>query len=153
MVRDISLEQYATRMLRPPSASSDLMEQLIGALSGPQIAPRQAKIRIHHPDQSKEWKMMPLGDDLGSDDEIDLEVLDSRNEICCLSGSGHRIAGDDFPRNIGKERRRLFSDPLDPRPLSPRAVSASTDSTGITVGVAYFWMTNCTNPKAGIGIQ
>ena len=59
-------------------AADHLMQQLERALGGARIARAEAQIGIDHADQIELGKVVPLGDKLRADDDIDAALLDRR---------------------------------------------------------------------------
>ena len=67
----VGLQQHPARPFGAPGAAADLVQQLVGPLRCPQIAAVEPEIGIDHADQSQHREMMPLGDDLGADQQVD----------------------------------------------------------------------------------
>ena len=54
----------------PTGASRDLVQHLEAAFGGAQVAAVEPEIGVDHSDQGKVRKVVPLGDELGADDDI-----------------------------------------------------------------------------------
>ena len=66
-------------------AARYLLQQLIGAFPSPRVAMGQPQIAIHHADQSEAGKMMPLGDQLRADNDINFAIALILSSSCRIS--------------------------------------------------------------------
>ena len=63
---------------RAPGAAGDLGQELEGALGRAHVAEGEAEIGVDHADQGEIGEIVPLGDELGADDDVDLALGDRR---------------------------------------------------------------------------
>ena len=76
MVRHMGLDQTAPLRPCPPGAARHLMQQLKCALGGAGVGLAETKIAIDHTDHGEAREVMPLGDNLGADDDLSLAGFD-----------------------------------------------------------------------------
>jgi hypothetical protein len=76
MVRLMCLQQATPLTRGTPRATRDLMQKLEGPFGRAGIAIGEPEVCINDPDQVELWEMMAFGDDLGSDDDVDMAVRD-----------------------------------------------------------------------------
>src|SRR3546814_8627949 len=80
MIRHVGLQEDAARPLRPAGPAGDLVQQLIGPLCCPEVAAGKPQIGVDDPHQGQKREVMPLGDELRADHQVDLVLLDPRSE-------------------------------------------------------------------------
>ena len=110
------LDQRPTRLVAAAGASRHLIEQLEGALRGARIAASQSQIGVDDADEREMRKIVALGDKLGADDDIEGAFGDLVQFAPQPLGAARKIRRKHENARIRKERRRLFGEPLDPRP-------------------------------------
>src|SRR5690606_13445409 len=99
-----------------------LREKLERALGGAQIAARQTEIAIDDADKSEKREIMPLGDELGADDDIDL-ALGNRFELKAEAlDAAENVARHDIEARLGKALGNLLGKPLDAGTAGDQAV-------------------------------
>ena len=64
-------------------AAGDLVEELDGAFGGAEVTAGEAQVRVDDADEGEVGEVPAFGDDLRSDDEVDLAGLDA-----CGGGGG-----------------------------------------------------------------
>ena len=114
VVGHVGLQQHPARPLGPSGPSGDLIEELVGPFRRPQVAAGQPQVRVNGADQGQHGEMVPLGDDLGADNQVDGMVLDTPHQGGGGLGPGHRVAGGDLPAQTGEQPFDLFGQALDP---------------------------------------
>ena len=72
-------------------AADHLMQQLERALGGARVARAEAEVGIDHADQIELGKLVPLGDELRADDDVDAALLD-RAQFLAHALDRHQIA-------------------------------------------------------------
>ena len=132
----VRLEQHAARPLSPPSAPGDLIEQLKRALRGAQVTATQTEIGIDHTDQSEIGKVMPLGNDLGPDQKIELVIVHRAHQFGRFARPGRLVAGHDRDPSLGQQRLDLLGDPLDAGATGDQRVDRAAFGAMIRLGAA-----------------
>ena len=79
------------------------MQQLPGPLPRPEVAARQAEVRVNHTNQGQMREMMALGDDLGADQQIDLPPRHRTDDLRRCRRSGDQITGHQGDTGIGED--------------------------------------------------
>jgi hypothetical protein len=114
MFRLMGLQVTETPTLFSTGASDHLVQQLECALGGAWIAITKPEIGIDDPDQVEFGKMMALGNELSTDDEIEaprshvIELLPQS-----LDGL-HEVAGEHQAAGLGKQLRGFLLESFDP---------------------------------------
>ena len=94
-------------------AADHLMQQLERTLGGARIAVAKAEIGVDDADQIELGKMMPLGDELRADDDVEPAVRDVIEFLAQPLHRLHQVARQHQNAAAGKQRRRLLLQPLD----------------------------------------
>src|SRR6185312_10586187 len=89
------------------------MQQLEGALTCPYIAVRAPQIGVDHAHQSELWKMVPLGNDLGADQDVDLALGEGADGGLGFRRAMQRVGRGDGVARVREEMRELLRHPLD----------------------------------------
>ena len=128
--RLVGLDQYPARAFGPAGPAGDLAEQLIGAFAGPQVAAAEPQVGVDHADAGQGREMMPLGDHLGADQQVDLTGLHAAHEVRRGLRPGDGVAGHQPGAGIGKQGRDLLGQALDAGPAGGQAFDRAALRTG-----------------------
>src|SRR5262249_1819832 len=112
MVRLMRLQQATPLPRRPPGATRDLVQELESPFGRPGIAIGEPEVGVDDTNQVELWKMVALGDNLGSDDDIDMAIRDGLELLAHALDVGYEIAGQDQQAGAGKQAGNLFLKPL-----------------------------------------
>ncbi len=102
------------------------MQQLIGALGGAQITTGKTEIGIDDAHQCQHRKMMPLGDDLRADQDIEPMRFDSRDQRRGSARAGQRVARHHGGARRRKQRANLLGESLDAGPAGGKRTRSGT---------------------------
>ena len=94
-------------------ATDDLMQKLERALGGARIAVGEAKIGVDDADQIELREMVPLGDELRADDDVEAALRDVVELLAQPLHRLHEIAGEHQDARFREQLRRLLLQPLD----------------------------------------
>ena len=115
MFRHVGLHINVPGPLAAAGPTRDLLQLLVGPLTRPEIAAPEAEIRIDDSDAGQIWKMVSLGDDLGTDNDIHLARFDPADELARCLGAKYRIAGHDQELRLRKQGSYFLFKPFNAR--------------------------------------
>ena len=97
MIRIDGLDQHDARQIAAARASGHLREQLERALGGAKIRQAQSDIRRHHAHQRHVGNVVPLGDHLRADQDVEIALAESLQDdfVLPLAGDGVAIQARD----------------------------------------------------------
>src|SRR5438552_1557938 len=98
------------------------MQQLEGAFGGARIARPSAQIRIDDSGKRQLRKMIPLGDDLRADDDVDLARGKGADSRLSLNRAEERVAGSHRHARLGEGGAEFFLHALDSRTASDKGI-------------------------------
>ena len=90
VIREVGLDQYHPWFLGASGASGHLHQLRKQTFRRPEIRAEQGTIRVDHPDQRQVGEVVPLGDHLGADEDVDLAPRDARQDGLGLGAGGDR---------------------------------------------------------------
>ncbi len=108
-----------------PGAPDHLIQQLPGALGGARITITEPEIGIDHTDQIEPGKMMPLGHELGADDDIDPPFGDLGQSERMVSIEVMRSLDSTMVRASGNKAAASSCNRSTPGPTATRDCSAA----------------------------
>ena len=116
MVGLIGLQERRAALFGAPGAARHLPDQLERPLRRPQVRALQPKVGVNHPNQRQQGKVVPLGHDLGADDDVGGALGDLGDLFLQGPRRGEEVRRQHRQPRLGKPRRHLFGQPLHPRP-------------------------------------
>ena len=114
VLRGVGLDQDASRGLGSPGSACDLGEELKGALGGAEIGVVQPDIREHDTHELHARKVVPLGHHLGSDQDIDLVVVEAPQSLLGMASALRGVAVEASGSRSRKSDADLLLEPLGP---------------------------------------
>ncbi len=115
MVGGKGLQQRPARPVGAARPAGHLGEELIGALTGPQVAASERKVRVDHPHQGELGEIVPLRCRLGGDHDVDLACLHLLDHLPRGVGMGDGVGGEHRQPRLGKQLGDLLGHPLHAR--------------------------------------
>ena len=106
-------------------AADHLMQQLERALGGARIARAEPEIGIDHADQIELREMMPLGDELRADHDVDAALLDVAEFLAHALDRGDEVARQHQDAPVGKQRGDFLLQPLHAGPAGDERLSVA----------------------------
>ena len=97
MLRVAGLDQHLARALAPPGASRDLFQRGEQPLGGPVIGRQQGVVGVEHPDQRQSGEIVPLGEQLGADQDVGLAAAHALERARRARRAGARCRGRRAP--------------------------------------------------------
>ncbi len=110
------LQQRHARPLGPPGPARHLAHQLERTFRRAQVRPLQAQIRINHPHQRQQRKIVPLGHQLRADDDVGPALGNLLDPRLQRPRTAKQIRAERGNAGLGKQRAGLLGQPLNPRP-------------------------------------
>src|SRR6185437_6247197 len=126
MLRLPGLQQSASRLRGAPGPPRRLAQQSECPLGRARIGVGEADVSVDDADKGEKGKVMPLGDQLGADDEV-VGAFRRRIELTAQSlDPAWRIGRQHEGADVGKEGLRLFRQTLDARPAGCERIGLMT---------------------------
>ena len=107
-----------------PRAPDDLIEQLERALRRARVPRGEADVRVDHADQRETRELVPLGDELGADDHVDVAAFDRLDLASEPLHAAGLVARQLHGPRLGEELAHLLLDAFDPRANTHELVRA-----------------------------
>src|SRR5690242_19571390 len=104
------------RPLGAAGAAGNLMRKLERALGRAQVATGKAEIRVDHPHQREQRKVMALRHHLGSDQHVDRVVFDAADQLRDRARTRQCVARDHRESRLRESRTYLLGKSLDAGP-------------------------------------
>ena len=112
MVRIEGLDHDPPRAIAPSPPSRHLGEDLEGPFGGAKIRLAHGGVRGDDADESDARKIVPLGDHLRADEDIDLPPIETLEKLFRFTLPGCRVAVHAGDAGRGEKPLRLFRDPF-----------------------------------------
>ena len=115
------LNEDPSRGIAPAASSGHLREDLEGPLGGPEIGDVEGGVGGDDADQRNPGEVVPFGDHLRSDEDVDPPPLETPENSRQLPAAGRRVAVHPGDPRLGEELLRLLLDPFRSRAVAPDA--------------------------------
>jgi hypothetical protein len=112
------LDDHTPRLISPPSPTRYLRQDLEGPLGRSEVRDVQGGVGDKNADQCDPGEIVPLGNHLGADENVDLSAVEPSKDPCRISPPRGRVTVHPCDPGIRKEFFRLFFNPFCSRPLA-----------------------------------
>ena len=106
------LQDHASGLFAASGATRDLREKLHAALPGAEVGKSKGPVRVECADERHAGEVVPLGDHLGADQDIDLAACEAREQRGRLAWACCRVAIESSCSRLRQQSAQLLLDAL-----------------------------------------